>query len=190
MDKQTRVYMYAFLSTIFSDAPSLELIEDIKKNEQLLNMIGKDTLEYFKSSDAKKIEEDLEVDYSSIFLMHNPPMESAVLDGKDEILVGLQNPVMQFYFQNGYELNMSNTQIQTPDHISIELSFMQNLIMKDNDGKQEEFLYKHLLNWIPQYLISCKDMATCIFYKELFDFCVEFLVADYDNLVEQNKKMA
>jgi TorA maturation chaperone TorD len=182
MEKQIRVYLYAFLSTIFSDSISEKLASDIKGNEELLSMIGDSSLEYFKNSDLSKIVDELETDYSSIFLMYHHPIESVVLDSKDEILVGLQNPVMQFYFHHGYELNMSNTHIQTPDHISIELSFMQNLIMKDDTKTQKEFLQLHLIRWVPPYLIACKDMANSIFYKELFDFCIEFLIADYEQL--------
>lgn len=183
MDKQTRIFIYAFLSTIFSNPADKQLIEDIKNNEELLTMIGNNAFEYFKSKDIDTIYEELDIDFSSIFLMYNQPIESAVLDSKDEVLVGLQNPVMQFYFQNGYEINMSLTHIQTPDHISIELSFMQNLIAKDDISKQEQFLSSHILEWVPQYLIGCKDMANTLFYKDLFDFCVEFLIADYDMLV-------
>jgi TorA maturation chaperone TorD len=187
MDKQTRVYIYAFLSTIFSDSLTKKLVEDIKNNEELLSMIGEESLEYFKNNSVDTITEELDTDFSSIFLMHHQPIESSVLDSKDEVLVGLQNPVMQFYFQHGYELNMTGTHIQTPDHISIELSFMQSLIMKDDEKTQREFLQKHLVSWVPPYMIACKDMASSVFFRELFDFSIEFLVADYEQLSEKLK---
>ena len=183
--KQQRTMIYAFLSRIFSDVPDRFLIEDLARNEELLQLIGNETLNYFKFHDLKKIEDELNVDYSSMFLLHTQPIESFVLDAKQEALVGLQNPVMEFYFRHGFEIDMNQTDIVSPDHLGIEFGFMQMVVFRDEFQTQREFLETHLLKWVIPYLIGMKSMASTPFFRELFDFIIEFLVADYNYLLER-----
>jgi TorA maturation chaperone TorD len=184
LDNRNRVYMYAFLSRVFSDPLDDIFLSDLKNNSAILEMIGDSTLSWFDSTDQQRIISELNVDFSTVFLMHAKPFETSVIDSKDEILVGLQNPVMQFYFSHNFELNLSNSNIQTPDHISIELSFMQNLISSGDTATQKEFLKKHILNWFIPYLIGIKEMFTTPFYRDLVDFSIEFLCSDYEQLKE------
>ncbi|BBG64732.1 hypothetical protein NNO_0030 [Hydrogenimonas sp.] len=110
MDDRTRLYIYAFLSRIFTEELDEKALRDLAGNEELLKTIGEDTAEWFQRSDLEKIGEELNIDYNSLFVIHNHPIESSVTDSKNEILVGLQNPVMQFYFSRGYDLNMERLQ--------------------------------------------------------------------------------
>lgn len=185
MDKQNRIYIYAFLSRVFQDSLDEKFLKDLIENETLLEMIGEDSKEWFLNTPIEKIKEELNVDYSSVFLMNAKPIETSVIDSKDEILVGLQNPVMQFYFQNNYDLNLAATHIQTPDHISIELAFMQNSISRGEFKVQKEFLQKHLLNWSIPYFISIKEMLKTPLYKDLCDFSIEFLASDFEYVNSQ-----
>jgi TorA maturation chaperone TorD len=181
-NKQQRVFIYAFLSRIFTDVLDKQFIMDLSQNEDMLNMIGNETSKWFKFTELEQIEEDLNVDFSSMFLLHTQPIESFVLDAKHEVLVGLQNPVMSFYFQNGFEVDMNQTQIIAPDHLGIELGFMQTAVFRDEVKAQKEFLEQHLLKWVIPYLLGMKSMAITPFYKDVFDFTVEFLSSDYHNL--------
>jgi len=182
-NKQHRVFIYAFLSRIFTDVLDKQFIQDLSQNEDMLNLIGNETKKWFDFTDLEKIEEELNIDFSSMFLLHTQPIESFVLDAKHEVLVGLQNPVMSFYFQNGFEIDMNQTQIIAPDHLGIELGFMQTAVFRDEVKSQKEFLEQHILKWVIPYLLGMKSMAHTPFYKEIFDFTVEFLTSDYDNLV-------
>lgn len=184
-NNQVRVFIYAMLSRVYSDILDEKFLRDLMENDSFLELLGEDTKEYFKNSTLETILEQTNIDFTSIFLMNAQPIESSVLDNKSEVLVGLQNPVMQFYYQHGYNINLLNTQIQTPDHIAIEFGFMQNLVSQENFKIQRKFLKKHLLEWVPQYLIGCKSIAQSPFYKDLFDFTVEFLISDYDMLVRE-----
>jgi TorA maturation chaperone TorD len=177
--------MYAFLSKVFSNALDEQFLEELKVNESLLELIGKTTQEWFKNNSFEQIKEELNVDYSTVFLMNAKPIETSIIDAKDEILVGLQNPVMQFYFKHDYELNLAASHIQTPDHIAIEFAFMQNLVAKDELKTQKEFLAKHLLKWGVPYFIGIKAMCQTPLYKDLCDFVVEFLASDYDFLAQE-----
>lgn len=185
MDNQHRIYIYAFLSRIFSDELDEKFLKELHHNKEMLEMIGVNSLEWFEHTSMNKIEDELNVDYSTVFLMNAKPIETSVIDAKDEILVGLQNPVMQFYFNHDYELNLSASHLQTPDHISIEFAFMQNLISKDEKRVQKEFLAQHLLKWAVPYFIGIKSMCNTPLYKDLCDFVVEFLASDYDYLTQE-----
>ncbi len=184
MENQQRVFIYAFLSRVFSDVLDKQFIEDLVQNQQLLQIIGEESVNYFKFRDLKEVEEELNVDFSSMFLLHTQPIESFVLDAKQEALVGLQNPVMEFYFRNGFEIDMNQTDILAPDHLGIEFGFMQTLVFRDEVKPQKEFLETHLLKWVIPYLIGMKSMAITPFYREVFDFTVEFLLSEYQYLEE------
>ncbi len=182
MDKQNRTYLYAFLSRVFSNALDETYLKELQTNDELLTLLGENSFLWFKNTSLENIAEELNIDYSSIFLMNAKPIESSIIDSKDEILVGLQNPVMQFYFNHNYELNLAASHLQTPDHISIEFAFMQNLIAKNEILTQKEFLQAHLLKWAVPYFMGVKQMAKTPFYQDLSDFTIEFLASDYDYL--------
>lgn len=185
MDKQSRTYMYAFLSRVYSDSIDEKFFNDLINNAGLLEMIGKETKEWINNENKENIFENLNIDFSTLFLMNAKPFETSVVDAKDEILVGLQNPVMQFYFEHNYDLNLAATHIQTPDHISVELGFMQKLVSKDEFKTQKEFLQKHIINWAVPYFIGVKEMCQTPFYKNMCDFTVEFLCSDYEYINSQ-----
>ncbi len=182
MDRKTRVYIYAFLSRMFAKELDLKAVRDLRETG-ILESLGKESVKWFEENSDEEILEKSNIDFSSLFLMNAHPIESIVLDDKDEALVGLQNPVMQFYFTHGYDLHLDKTEIQTPDHIALEFAFMQNLVLKEEDKAAGEFLQKHLLQWAPQYLLAVSKEAETPFYKELCEFAAEFLVADFDFLI-------
>ncbi|SFO91565.1 TorD/DmsD family molecular chaperone [Hydrogenimonas thermophila] len=185
MDDKTRLYIYAFLSRVFTEELDDKALNDLYENEALLETIGEETLKWFKTNDLEYLKEQLNIDYNSLFGINNHPIESAVMDSKNEILVGLQNPVMQFYFSHGYDLNLENSKLYVPDHAGIEFGFMQSMISQNDKFTQAEFLQKHLLNWIVPFLVAVKPMADTPFYRDLCDFIIEFLMSDYSALIDE-----
>jgi len=182
MNQEYRLYIYAFLSRVMSDIPDRRFINDLKNNEPLLEIIGEETKEWVLSTDTETLYEALNVDFTSMFILNTQPVESFVLDAKNETLVGLQNPVMAFYFTNGFEVNMDQTQIMAPDHLAIEFAFMQTLVYRNEEKPQKEFVEEHLIPWVVPYMFGMKQMADTPFYRDLCDFIVEFLSADYEYL--------
>jgi len=179
MNEEYRLYIYAFLSRVFSDIPDARFVGDLKANTEFLEMIGEESGQWFASNDTAVLLDALNTDYASMFIINTQPIESFVLDAKSESLVGLQNPVMAFYFNHGFEVDMNQTQIMAPDHLSIEFAFMQTLVYRDERKPQFEFLEEHLMAWVVPYLLGMKHMAQTPFYSDICDFAVEFLVADY-----------
>lgn len=123
---------------MFSDVLDIKLIEELKKDTSILEMVLQDEVAWFLDTPCDVLEESLNVDFTSLFWIHSMPIESSILDDKEEVLVGLQNPVMQFYFEHGYDY-LSSSKQHAPDHLSLELAFIQNLILKNERPAQRAF---------------------------------------------------
>lgn len=186
MDNKIRAYIYAFLSRIYSSEISNKLFSELRANEELLRTIGDKAFEYLHNDDEKNLLRELSIEYNSLFVMNNHPIESSAVDAKNEILVGLQNPVTQFYVNHGYDLNLEASHHHVPDHIAIEFGFMQKLILQQETMAQMKFYNEHLMAWIPQYLIAIKDMTSNLFYLDLADFTIDFMLEDYSNMVVES----
>ncbi len=182
MDNKIRAYIYAFLSRIFSSQINKKLLNELQSNTELLQTIGSEAMNYLQGKNEENLLEELNVAFHSLFVMNNHPIESAAMDAKNEILVGLQNPVMQFYVNHGYDLNLAASSLHVPDHIAIEFGFMQNLILQQDKTAQIKFYREHLLVWVPPYLLAIKEMSDNPFYKDLCDFCIDFMLDDYSNI--------
>ena len=182
MNNEYRLYIYAFLSRVMSNIPDRRFIHDLKNNESLLEIIGEETREWVEQNDEEMLYEALNIDYSSLYILNTQPIESFVLDAKNETLVGLQNPVMTFYFTHGFEVNMDQTDIMAPDHLGIEFAFMQMLVYRNELKAQSEFLDQHLFPWVVPYMMGMKSMAETPFYRDMCDFIVEFLSSEYEFL--------
>ncbi|KIM03772.1 MAG: dehydrogenase [Sulfurovum sp. AS07-7] len=185
MENKVRAYIYAFLSRIYTKEVDIKLLLDLKSNEQLLQTIGEDAFEYLHGHENDEILDNLNIDFNSLFVMNNQPIESSILDVKNEVLVGLQNPVMQFYYNYGYDLNLEASSLNVPDHIALELGFMQKLVLQNDAKLQMKFFTEHLLVWIPPFLLSIKEMSETPFYSDICDFTIDFLLSDYARLKAQ-----
>ncbi len=185
MNKEYRLYTYAFLSRVMSDIPDRRFIADLKAYNDLLDTLGESSKTWLLAHDDVSIIEALNTDFTSMFILNTQPVEAFVLDAKNETLVGLQNPVMAFYFKHGFELNMDQTELMAPDHLSIEFGFMQSLIYRNELQAQYDFMNEHLMMWVIPYMLGMQSMAQTPFYKDICDFIVEFLAADYEYLNEE-----
>jgi TorA maturation chaperone TorD len=182
VDEQARVRMYAFLSRMFSHILDTRMVQELRDEKEIVSMVMQDEVTWFYETPLEELLEALNTDFTSLFLMHSMPIETSILDDKEEVLVGLQNPVMQFYFEKGYELNLSSSKQHAPDHLSLECGFMQHAILKHDTSAQKAFLERHLLQWAPAYLLGIASMAQTPFYKGLCEMGAEFLMADFEGL--------
>ncbi len=182
--QDNRAYIYAFLSTVFNEHPSIRAINDLKQNVELLSLIGENTKKYFEEKSAEEIEEELNIDFTSTFIANSHPIETAVKDARVEIASGMENPVVHFYAKYGYEINLINSPLATPDHISIELGFMQALVYQNELLAQKDFMKAHIVSWMPIYLIGVKKLVETPFYRDIADFAVDFILSDYEYLVD------
>lgn len=186
MNDSARQTLYALFSRLFANGIDAETLRELKANPDLLESIGEGAAAWLNQTPEKTTLDALNVDFTSLFLLYTPPIEAAIRDNSKEIPIGLENPVMQFYRRHGFHINMNLTHLNAPDHLAIELGFMQALIKSGENKAGQAFLADHLLKWAPSYLIAQSEAADTPFYRDLCEAAAEFLLADYQHLSEIN----
>lgn len=129
-ENQARINMYAFLSRLLVEEVDEELLDKIKYTPELLDLFpNTKDWEVFKTKTTKQlIDEDLNVDYTTVFILNAYPYQSVFMNDEGHINPTPTNPTLQFYLENGYEIDLNKTRVLSPDHIAIELEFMITLI--------------------------------------------------------------
>jgi len=199
-ETQARLNMYGLLSRLLIEEMDFYTLEKIKENKDLLDLFPK-TKEWnlFWEKDAQKlIEEDLNVDFTTIFILNAYPYESVFVNDEGYINPTITNPTLMFYRNHGYSIDLNETRALSPDHIAVELEFMMNLVQEElnaiakEDEKeakrvrkiQKDFLKNHLANWGSIYLLSARELAETPFYQDVCNLALEFILSDYEYLAE------
>ncbi len=199
-ETQARLNMYGLLSRLLIEEMDFYTLEKIKENKDLLDLFPK-TKEWnlFWEKDTQKlIEEDLNVDFTTIFILNAYPYESVFVNDEGYINPTITNPTLMFYRDHGYSIDLNETRALSPDHIAVELEFMMNLVQEElnaiakEDEKevkrvrkiQKDFLKNHLANWGSIYLLSARELAETPFYQDVCNLALEFILSDYEYLAE------
>ncbi|RUM50514.1 MAG: hypothetical protein DSY47_01490 [Hydrogenothermus sp.] len=201
---QARINMYGLLSRLFIEEVDPFTLAKIKENEDLLELFPntREWDKFWEKDVMKLVEEDLNVDFTTIFILNVYPYESVFVNDEGHINPTITNPTLIFYRDNGYSIDLNKTRALSPDHIGVELEFMMNLVQEElnalarEDEKevervrkiQKKFLEEHLANWGLPYLLAVKDIAETPFYYDVADATLEFLMSDLEhisNLLEE-----
>jgi len=200
-ENQGRINMYAFISRLLIEEVDENILEKIKNNPDLLELFpNTKEWESFKTKSTKElIDEDLNVDYTTVFILNAYPYESVFMNDEGHINPTPTNPTLQFYLEHGYEIDLNKTRVLSPDHIAVELEFMITLIqeqlkaysMNNQEGEkkalnlQKEFIENHILQWAPIYLMAARDMSETPFYYDVCQMALDFIMTDYEYILEQ-----
>ncbi|ACO03185.1 MAG TPA: hypothetical protein DEP48_06195 [Persephonella sp.] len=198
---QARINMYGFLSRLLIEEIDAETLRKIKNNEEILDLFpNTKQWDLFWEKDEKKlIEEDLNVDFTTVFLLNVYPYESVFIHDEGHINPTVTNPTLIFYREHGYSIDLNKTRALSPDHIAVEMEFMMNLIQEELDSLKKEneneakrlrniqkrFLEEHLGSWGPVYLMAARDMAETPFYYDVCQLALDFILSDYEYLAEE-----
>jgi TorA maturation chaperone TorD len=199
---KTREDTYGFLSSIFR--------EDLKRGQikgmietGLFNLFvetGYDIdLNFFMNKSLQQIEEELAVEYTSLFIgpgRHLPPYESIYLSDSTGRYWGESTVDMKNWVEH-YGLQISERfRSIPPDHISIELEFMQRVIEQEGLGWEKDaidtaercieverrFLNQHIIKWIPEFCKSVVERASLDLYRETARLTMDFILEEEDLL--------
>jgi TorA maturation chaperone TorD len=191
-----RSNIYGLLSLVFRTEVTSDLLRQIKEPAFLSTFasIGAGFEDDFVNADEEQLLEDLAVEYARLFLgpdKHISPHESVHHDrdgGDWGQLWGLSTvEVKKFIESAGLEYKSEFTGL--PDHISVELEFMQELTKEEalerKNGDHEKvnyclqiekkFIDDHLVKWIPLFCDKVIDQATLPFYRELAKVTKDFI---------------
>jgi putative dimethyl sulfoxide reductase chaperone len=121
--------------------------------------------------------EDLLWEYTRLFIgphrLPCPPLESVYTSSKRLMMQEAYGEVQQFYARIGIEVGSGEVM---PDHVGAELNFLAILFdrMASEPGKQtqhetlaDEFLAKHIRNWVPRFASDMEEAAETPFFKAL-----------------------
>jgi len=110
---------------------------------------------------------------------------------------GVREELVRFYDFFGYTL--SEKFAWAPDHLSLELEFMQFLAVSEAEGLDQlangetpeadlasfqlgqiDFLQRHLINWVPIVLHAVEEQNSNSFYYRVVSVLRDFLAADFE----------
>ncbi len=193
---EQRLNFYALLSRVMMQECDTDLMKTVFKNEKLLAMLPglAEEKSAIEADMERYIDEVLNVDFTNLFLLHLTPYESFYKREDGMMNTGGSNPVVQFYEQYDFQIDLTKARAVSADQIGCEMEFMYVLVdgerkARDNGDKeaakelleiQQRFMKEHLLSWGPLFLAQVKNEAETGFYADFADLALDFLFADYE----------
>ncbi len=97
----------------------------------------------------------------------------------------------QMLIEHGIDITHDET--VSTDHISVELDFLANMIVRSNEleklehiyraqNQQKEFIEKQLLTWLPDFSLRCQERDSVGFYGSFAELLNQFCHLDYHYL--------
>jgi TorA maturation chaperone TorD len=191
-----RSNIYGFLSLIYRSEVTETVLKHIKESEFLsvLSEMGAKLEDDFLARPEAELIENLAVEYTRLFMgpgKHISPHESVHHernDGDWGTLWGADTVAVKKFIETaGLEYKSEYTGL--PDHISVELEFMQEAAKRevqareenDHDGvlycleMEKKFIDEHLIKWLPVFCEKVVSEAELSFYREIAKLTKSFI---------------
>jgi len=191
-----RSSIYGFLAAVYRQELTSELLQQMKAQQfqEVLSNLGVKLNNGFFQNSEKELLENLAIEYTRLFVgpgKHIPPYES-VHHKKEGVQSGqlwgeLTGEVKNIIEFSGLEYKSEYTGM--PDHISVELEFMQHVVQREAQAWQadddetalrclkneKKFVDEHLLGWIPDFCQKVSAEAEMPFYREMAGLTRSFI---------------
>jgi TorA maturation chaperone TorD len=198
-----RSNIYGFLATVYRQEVTSDLLQQIK-NPQFLGVLtsfGVNLNNNFIQQSEEDLLEDLAVEYARLFLgpgKHISPHESVHHqreDGQNGKLWGASTVEIKKFIES-LGLSYKPEYTGLPDHISVELEFMQQITLREekawaeNDKEtalnclknEKTFIKEHLAGWIPDFCGKVIKKAESPFYREMAKLTQNFLELEIEEI--------
>jgi len=191
-----RSNIYGLLAAIYRQEMTSNLLKEIKNPQFMgvLSNLGIKLNNGFMKKPEQELLEDLAVEYARLFIgpgKHISPHESVHHkrdDGQWGQLWGLSTAEVKKEIESA-GLSYQSEFTGLPDHISVELEFMQQVIQAEEkawqDGdrnlalvfleKEKKFIEQHLAEWIPDFCDKVIDEAELPFYGAMAELTKKFI---------------
>ncbi len=201
-----RSHIYGLLATFYRQEVTSDFLRQIK-DPQFIGVFSDLGLELgqdlFQKPEGSVLEE-MSVEYARLFLgpgKHISPHESVHLpeeEGGTGQLWGKPAVKVKIFIEaSGLEYKSEYSGL--PDHISVELEFMQHLTLREAQAWEEEeakgsefylkiekaFIEEHLIHWIPIFCEKVMEEAEMPFYKGMAALTKKFIEFERKELVEE-----
>ena len=192
---QARSNVYGLLARVFRAEPDVEFIGELKGAgiANVLSALGVELGSDFQDLPEDDLKEKLAIEFTRLFLgpgSHISAHESIFVevDGDSGGLWGKGTVAVKKFIEStglAYDDNFTGL----PDHISVELEFMQRLMdweaelweKGENEhaqhclSLQKMFAEQHLLKWLPQFCSRVIESAELPFYRAMSELTKNYL---------------
>jgi TorA maturation chaperone TorD len=194
--------IYGLLATVFREEPSAALIRELRDPQLsgVFSELGVDLGKVFFTTPEKQLIEILALEFTRLFIgpdSHISAHESifAEMDNGTSALWGETTVAVKSFIETtGLDYNPEFTGV--PDHVSVELEFMQKLTAWEVDKWQQHdrknaqfcmkvqrmFLEQHLLAWLPQFCDVIMEQADIGFYSGMAELTKNYLEFEQQNI--------
>ena len=191
-----RSNIYGLLAAIYRREMTSDLLKQIKDPSMLevLSNLGIELNNGFMKTPEHVLLEDLAVEYARLFIgpgKHISPHESVHHkreDGRWGQLWGPSTAEVKKIIESA-GLSYQSEYTGLPDHISVELEFMQQVTLAEEkaweDGDKDQalaclenekkFIEKHLAEWIPDFCDKVINGAESPFYRVMAELTKKFI---------------
>ncbi len=191
-----RSNIYGLLAAVYRQEVSSDLLQQIKDPRFMgvFSDLGSESMDLFFQKPDKELIEELAVEYARLFLgpgKHVSPHESVHHrrdDGQWGSLWGKSTVEVKKLIEST-GLDYKNAYKGMPDHISVELEFMQQVILREEKAWEEadtetasdcrqlekKFIEEHLVRWIPTFCDKVIREAELPFYREMAALTIKFI---------------
>jgi TorA maturation chaperone TorD len=197
-----RSNIYGLLATAFREEPGTALIRELRDPQLsgVFSDLGVDLGEDFFTIPENQLIDILGLEFTRLFIgpsSHISAHESifAEMDNGVSALWGETTvAVKNFIETTGLDYKPEFNGV--PDHISVELEFMQKLAAWETDKWQQHdrenaefcmkvqhmFLQRHLLTWLPQFCDVVMEQADIRFYAGMAELTKNYLEFEQQNI--------
>jgi TorA maturation chaperone TorD len=190
-----RSNIYGLLASVYRQEVNADLLHQVKDPQFLgvLSDLGIQLRSDFLQKPEEDMLDDLAVEYAGLFLGpggHISPHESVHHqrgDGSGLLWGESTAEVKRFIESTG--LSYDSEYKGLPDHISVELEFMQQLTLReeqawkdeDEDGAldclktEKKFIEEHLVRWVPAFCDNVIKVAELPFYRKIAALTKNFI---------------
>ncbi|MES9991619.1 MAG: molecular chaperone TorD family protein [Candidatus Thiodiazotropha sp.] len=205
VNAKSRSDIYAMLALVFRQEPSEALIEELRgpRLSGAFSEIGLELGDSFYNESVSTIADQLALEFSRLFIGPGPHISAhesifTEVDGDTGGLWGAKTvAVKKFIETTGLDYASGFTGL--PDHISVELEFMQKLTLWEADkwrqrdrmgaeyclSIQRMFLQQHIQGWVPKFCNAVIAEAEFPFYRELAELTKFFLGLEEQSLATE-----
>lgn len=200
-----RGQIYGFLARVFRVEPTEAFLRELKdpRLSGVLSDLGVALGDEFFSKPEEELVEDLAVEYTRLFLgpgEHISPHESVhhKVDGGGWGGLWGQETVKVKQFIESAGLGYAGDYTGIPDHIGVELEFLQKLTLREATAWAEEdiegavyglkmekmFIEEHLIKWVPLFCDKVIALANAPFYREMAEVTKGFVKFEQEKIEE------